>query len=586
MDTSNNRTDSESTITYRVIFLLCLVSLLLLFQGLGNRKLWGSEGRWAEVCREMFLTADFFHPIIGGEPYFDKPPLTYWFIAAISAASGALNEWVVRLPSAIFGLVSLCATIILGKRLWSAHVGLLAGWFLLTSYGFIFWSRTASADTENLAAITLCILWYWIRRDKINFVTFLVFYLIAFIGALTKGLTAVFVPIAAILPDLIMEKRWKVLYRSSHILAFAVSLVVYLSPFIYAAKTCPADYNSSGLALVFQENFLRYFRPIDHRNPIYTYLYAVPLLVLPWAPLFVASLVGLLSIWKKLDGKIQWLIMAIAAIFVFFTLSGSRRDYYILPITPLCAVLMAVFFTHIIDDKVSETRLWGIKIQKYFCMGMVLLEIILPFILLALKTRDSFTFFVKLSISGIILGAAALAIWLIIQRYYTTSWMFTKEMRQLAAMIAVTAVVYGGFFCWQQNIVDKFRTEPLFIEEVRARVNGGSASNIGFFLKVDAGLLFYLNRKEPISILKTAADWDKFLSTQTPKLVIIRSRDKEKIPADYRGFLQKQAYIIEKVQPWDSASSRREKWCAWIIEKNSALSQSPSESQENQNYAN
>ena len=78
---------------------------------------------------------------------------------------------------------------------------------MLTSYGVLVWSRTAAADTENLAAITLCILWYWVRRDRPNFKTFLIFYLIAFIGALTKGLTAVVVPIAAILPDLVMENR-------------------------------------------------------------------------------------------------------------------------------------------------------------------------------------------------------------------------------------------------------------------------------------------------------------------------------------------------------------------------------------------
>ncbi len=278
--------------------------------------------------------------------------------------------------------------------------------------------------------------------------------------------------------------------------------------------------------------------------------------------------------------------MAMAAIFVFFTLSGSRRDYYILPITPLCAILIAVFLAHIIDDKTNTACSWGIKIQKYFCMGIVVLEIILPFILLVLKTRDSFNFFVKLSVSGIILGAAALVVWLIIQKYDSGGKLITKEIRPLAGMIAVTAIVYGGFFCWQQNIVDNFRTEHPFIDEVKARVDGWPASSIGFVPKNDAKLLFYLNKKEPIPALETASDWDSFLSGQTPKLVIMQSRDEEKIPAGYRWFLQRQADIIEKVQPWDSASSRREKWRAWVIEGNSVFSKSASGNEENKNYAN
>jgi 4-amino-4-deoxy-L-arabinose transferase-like glycosyltransferase len=49
------------------------VSMFMFTWALGNRELWATEARWAEVVREMFLTGDFFHPTINGEPYFDKP---------------------------------------------------------------------------------------------------------------------------------------------------------------------------------------------------------------------------------------------------------------------------------------------------------------------------------------------------------------------------------------------------------------------------------------------------------------------------------------------------------------------------------
>ncbi len=72
---------------------LLTAAFFLLFWGLGGRALWGSEGRWAEISREMLLTKDFFHPTIGGEPYLDKPFLTYWLIIAVSAIFGKLNEF-------------------------------------------------------------------------------------------------------------------------------------------------------------------------------------------------------------------------------------------------------------------------------------------------------------------------------------------------------------------------------------------------------------------------------------------------------------------------------------------------------------
>ncbi len=562
---------------WRADLLLLLTAGFLLFWSLGSCGLWGSEGRWAEVSRQMLLTGDYFHPRIGDEPYFDKPLLTYWFITGISGMTGVINEWVIRMPSAIFGLISIYATVLLGRRIWSAKVGLLAGWFMLTSYGVIFWSRTAAADTENLAAVTLCILWYWVRRDKLNFATFLVFYLIAFLGALTKGLTAVVVPIIAVGTDLIMQKRWKVIFSPSNIFAFGVSLAIYLCPFIYATISNPGNYKSSGLALVFQENIQRYFNPIDHKNPFYIYFYAVPMLVLPWAPIFVAGLIGLLPAWKNLGQKTQWLIAAIGLIFLFFTLSSSRREYYILPIVPLCALLMAVFLSETAHQSVVSPRNWGIKIQIAFCVGLIIAEAAVLFILLYMKT--SFDHFRKLGLSGFTIAVAAFLAYQIVERIMKKKADFPKDVQLLGGPIAAVVIVFGGFFLWQRPMIDAFGTERLFIKELKAQANDLPAGSIGFFPKNNAALFFYLNKDEPIPILKTASDWNNFLASKTPKLLIMQDRDKAKVPPDYGWILQKQPDIAESTNSWDSASSRREKWRAWIIRgsENSTSSVSMSE---------
>ena len=557
--------DTKGWSQCRMVVLLGLASLLLLFWGLGGRDLWGSEGRWAEVTREMFLTGDFFHQTIGGEPYFDKPLLTYWLIAGVSTLTGALDERVVRLPSAIFGLMSIWATVILGRRLWSAQVGWLAGWFLLTCYGVLFWSRTAAADTENLAAITLCILWYWLRRDRPNFQTFLIFYLIAFLGALTKGLTAVVVPVVAILPDLVMEKRWKALLRPSHFLALAVAIGIYLAPFTYASIAGAQDYNSSELAVAFRENVLRYFRPFDHKELFYIYFYALPLLVLPWAPLLVASLMGLVPIWKSLDKRTRWLIAAIALIFVFFTLSGSRRKYYILPITPLCALLMAVFLLHVVHERAIQARHWGLKIQKYVCMGFVAVEIALPFLLLIMKMRKSFGFFVELGVSGVIIGGVAWLVKVIADKHSQRIYGPTNDLRPITGLVATAVVVFGGFLLWQQPTIDSFRTEHQFIDEVKAQTSNWPAARLGFFPKNDAKLLFYLDKNEPLPILRTPSDWDQFVSDGQLKLLVMQSRYESAVPPDYAAFMRKPPDISERTEPWDSPSSRKKKWVAWFL---------------------
>jgi len=141
---------------------------VLLFTALGERSLWRSEGRWAEITREMFLTGDFFHPTIGGEPYFDKPLLTYWLVAAAAAISGRVDEWAARFPSAVAGLTAVAATLWIGRRLWSAQTGRIAAAVLLTSYGLLFWSRTPDADMENLAAVMLALALRFLAVDPLS----------------------------------------------------------------------------------------------------------------------------------------------------------------------------------------------------------------------------------------------------------------------------------------------------------------------------------------------------------------------------------------------------------------------------------
>ena len=63
---------------------------------LGHNALWASEGRWAEIVREMLLTGDWFHPAIDFVIYFDKPLLSYWLIALNPKLISSQNERTMR----------------------------------------------------------------------------------------------------------------------------------------------------------------------------------------------------------------------------------------------------------------------------------------------------------------------------------------------------------------------------------------------------------------------------------------------------------------------------------------------------------
>src|SRR5271163_4255640 len=111
---------------------------------LGARALWGPEGRWAEVAREMIVTRNYFWPTINGHVYFDKPLGSYWLVVASTWLTGAMNETAARLPCAIAGILAVAFLMMLARHLYDSGIALLAGIILASSFGFVFFSRTAS----------------------------------------------------------------------------------------------------------------------------------------------------------------------------------------------------------------------------------------------------------------------------------------------------------------------------------------------------------------------------------------------------------------------------------------------------------
>ena len=543
-----------------IIFWSVAVFVLLLY--IGSRGLWGAEDRWAEIVREMRLTGDYFHPCINGKPYFDKPLLSYWFIALVAAVTGRLDEWTVRLPSAIAGLLGLWATMNLGRRLWSDQRARTAGWILLTTYGFIFWSRAGAADMENMTAIILAVAWYWARREKPVFLSYFVFYAICFIGAQTKGLTAIVVPMIVVLPDLIRGKRWKSYLSVSHFLALVAGVSLYLGPLMYAEVT-KSGYQSSGLGLAFRENVIRYFKPFDHKEPFYVYFRYLPQLFFPWIPLLIAAIWASYAHFKKLDWPSKWLTISATLIFIFFTMSGSRRSYYILPILPLCALMVSLYFDWEKEEKCHRQVL---GIQTVLILIVAAAEILSPAIWPVVKARTGFEAPKELIFATVFLGLLAL-VPLILQRIRPDFLSrVTGSEKKLAPLIAMSVIIMGGYLGWQDKIVEQYRSTKPFSMELKAKIATFKSYDVALFPEFTRGfseLLFYLDMPEPVLIVSNEDQLNDFLNSEAKAKVLISDRDhKKELLAALPEWVPDQPTLKEKIYPWE----KMKKYEAWIIQ--------------------
>jgi 4-amino-4-deoxy-L-arabinose transferase-like glycosyltransferase len=360
----------------RTLYLMLAAALLLLTM-LGSREIWTQEHRWADIVSGMFYRHDFLHPYLNNANYYDKPLLSYWLIAGLSALTGKLSTWTLRLPSALAGLLAVWSIYRIGFVLINKRVGLLSGWLLLTTYYFIFWGKTSSADMLNLGGTLFAVAWYVEKRNEAKFFNYAIFFLILAVTSLLKGLVGAIVPLIVIFPDMIMNQNWKKHLNFKIFLAMIPALIVYALPFLASSHYSNGSYTENGLYLVYRENVLRYFQPFDHKGSVWTYFLWLPIYLLPWAVFFLPAVFTVKSRWKNLSPNAKWLCWSVLLLFIFFTVSGSRRNYYILPLVPF-AILMTsdwILSNNAFSLKCNE---WVGKIAVIFFVVMFLAFDVIP----------------------------------------------------------------------------------------------------------------------------------------------------------------------------------------------------------------
>lgn len=153
-----------------------LVWSLIYLPGLGSIEIKGEEGRRILPAVTMLETGDYLVPRVGSEPYFRKPPLINWLVAASFKITGVRNEWTARLPSALSILAVALSFVFLGESSLGSSGSLFAAlvWLTfagnvekgrlieiealynsLTALAFIFWLTAYLGGKEGLR------LWSW-----------------------------------------------------------------------------------------------------------------------------------------------------------------------------------------------------------------------------------------------------------------------------------------------------------------------------------------------------------------------------------------------------------------------------------------
>ena len=530
------------------LFYLAVVFFLLFF-GLGQRSLSGSEDRWAEIARNMLLHHDWFHPTINGEVYFDKPLLSYWLIGLFATLTQTLNEFTVRLPGALTGLLALFCAYQIAVNLFDRRTAWLCCCLIITSYGFLFWTHTASAEISNMALITAAVAWFVDRRERTDFSSYLVFYVICAVGSQLKGLTAVVVPLLVIAPWLLREGRWRAHVNGYHLAALVVASLFFLMPYLGASlQPLPPGVEAqrnqlSGIDLLIRENIVRFFNPFDHDDPFYSYLYEVPRIVFPWAFLLIAALLRYVPKYATASRSERWLLDALALVFFFFTLSGSRRWYYILPIMPFCMMLIAAYLADPEQHRWRRPALVATQVVLY-AVAALLVALPVGLGLYAKGTPLPAQFWIgsaAMLLAGALIAAATLG-----KRAASVASVVgvgdAPSAKSLSALLLLATIEMTVVFGLVLPGVDSYRQLKPFAVSLTRQLQTGDT--LAFYRHHNTALVFYLNPPQAIAVIENRS---QLSSPDSPRVIIAEEANKEALFQDFPEL--KSAVPLASTQP-------------------------------------
>jgi 4-amino-4-deoxy-L-arabinose transferase len=354
-----------------------LSAILLLFSflfvyilPLGTRDLLvPDETRYGEIPREMIAGGDSVVPHLNGLRYFEKPVLGYWVHAGSLLLFGE-NNFAVRLPSALAAGLSALMVFMLVRRKGrndtseDALSALPAALIYLSCFEVVGVGNIAVLDSLFSFFLTGTITAFYLaseapRGEKGEKCFLLLAGVSCGLAFLTKGFLAFAVPVMALAPYLIWQRRNSDLFRMSWLPILAAVLVALPWGILIHVKE-PDFWN-----FFFWNEHIRRFmeESAQHKASFWFFFAAAPGLFMPWTFLIPAAVPAIkerLSGYDAQGNLLRFCLCWLVFPFILFSLSKGKLLTYILPCFPPFAILMALGLSRSLEKGKGRLFQWGV----------------------------------------------------------------------------------------------------------------------------------------------------------------------------------------------------------------------------------
>ena len=395
--------------------------LLIWCVGIFGRGYWTpDEPREADIAWRMSWQPDRAVPLLAGEAFCEKPPLTYWLAAVPIRLFGA-EAWAARLPNLLYALITAFGAGLLARRSagrWAGLVGAAAMGTFLLSYQVSIWLAT---DAPLLAAVTIAVLGayqgFYATRTRERLRGYLLMHAALGLGFLSKSAAAWMVPAMTLVTLAIWEKRWRELLRWELYVGLVLQAAMILTWvwFVYAGNDGPAH-----LKVFFWNNLVGRFTQVDapnelqyaaaHRNSPGKYLIELPLYLAPWTLLVAAA--GRRA-WRQRKTSfnefrpVRFALAASLPSLLILSMAATARNIYLAPALSGVALLLAWWA----QETLEKPDPWDIRALRATSVLLLLGVVAFTAALAAVgaddwDTMNSHAAFILVSTAGLVIATA------------------------------------------------------------------------------------------------------------------------------------------------------------------------------------
>jgi len=372
---ANNRKNSKKT----KIFLVCGVLLLAAVSAswtISEKTLGNHECFVSITAREMLASGDWVWPTCNGQPRLVKTPLSYWLVAGLAKITGRVDELTARLPSVIFAVLSVAAILYFVNRCTSFRIAVVCAAVWATSLDYIRYAHNARPEMAMTFFIVLAFLSFYcvvITQSRKRQIAYAVVFWLSFaLANLAKGPAPLPLVLIPLFLYIAMFRKWRILPRLLPIIGPLIFLAIVLPwPLAIAHKL---NWDLGLWKTEFVDRFLGNYRPGD--KSFYYYLPRMFQFIVPWVAFLPMALAApFYRVWNKKRPMMQFLWLWFVVDLAFLTISGGKRQHYILPLMPAMAILIGILIEDMAFTRGAYSRRFAKTVLASHVIGVIALAV-------------------------------------------------------------------------------------------------------------------------------------------------------------------------------------------------------------------